>query len=156
MNYTVAQLERRNRSIWTPVQGFGALTQFATFVASLVLVARYITTGEGYALTTVVCVAKVLMLVFMSITGMAWEDEVFGQMFLARQFFWEDIGNAVSLAGNGLYLATLFLGLSHNIQMLAMCVALATYLLNFGQFAVRGVRSARQKRASIGQAAPAK
>ncbi len=153
MHYTPDQLTRRDRSLWTKVQGFGALTQFITFVASLFLVVRYLTTGEGYEITTIVCVAKVLMLYFMTVTGMAWEDEVFGQMFLAKEFFWEDVGNVVSLAGNTLYLSTLLLGAPKNVQMLAMCVALATYVLNFAQFAARGVRSARQKRSGNRQLA---
>ena len=148
MNYTPDQLARRNRSLWTRVQAFGAMTQFAAFVISLALVIHTLTTGEGYAVTTVFCVAKVLMLYFMTVTGMAWEDEVFGQFFLAKQFFWEDVGNVVSLAGNTLYLATLLLGLPHNVQLLAMCIALATYVLNFAQFAVRGARSAKEKRES--------
>ncbi len=148
MHYTPDQLARRDSSLWTKVQGFGALTQFIIFVASLFLVVRYLTTGEGYAITTVFCVAKVLMLYFMTVTGMAWEDDVFGQFFLAKQFFWEDIGNIISLVGNTLYLSTLLLGAPKNVQMLAMCFALATYVLNFAQFAARGVRSAKQKRAS--------
>ncbi len=51
---------------------------------------RFLATGQGYEITTVFCVAKVLMLYFMTVTGMAWEDEVFGRMFMAKEFFWED------------------------------------------------------------------
>lgn len=148
MSYTPEQLERRNRSLWTPVQAVAAAIQFAVFLISLILVVRYFITGRGYEVTTVFGVAKVLLLYFMTVTGMAWEDEVFGQMFLAKAFFWEDVGNLISLAGNTLYLATLLLGLPKDLQMLALCVALATYVINFAQFARRGVQSARQKRAS--------
>jgi len=35
-----------------------------------------------------------------------------------------------------------------------MCVALATYVLNFFQFALRGARAARQKRAQALSPAP--
>ncbi len=147
MNYTPEQLERRNRSFWTPVQAVGALVQFLTFLASLILVIRFLTTGQGYEVTTVANVAKVLMLYFMTVTGMAWEDEVFGRMFMAKEFFWEDAGNLLSLAGNTAYLVALFAGVDHRTQMLVMCVALATYVVNFVQFARRGMRSARQKRA---------
>ncbi len=146
MDYTPDQLERRNRSLWTTVQGVGALAQFVTFVVSLVLVIRFVTTGQDYALTTVACVTKVLMLYFMTITGMAWEDEVFGRFFLAPQMFWEDIGNVISLAGNTSYLVALILGADPGTQMAAMGVALATYVLNFFQFALRGARAARQRR----------
>lgn len=147
MDYTPEQLARRNRSFWTPVQGIGALAQFLTFLASLILVVRFLSTGEGYEIATVANVAKVLMLYFMTVTGMAWEDEVFGQMFMAKEFFWEDAGNLLSLAGNTAYLVALFAGADPRTQMLVMCVALATYVVNFVQFAARGVRSARQKRA---------
>ncbi len=147
MSYTPEQLERRNRSFWTPVQAVGALVQFLTFVASLILVIRFLTTGRGYEIATVVNVAKVLMLYFMTVTGMAWEDEVFGRMFMAKAFFWEDAGNLLSLAGNTAYLVALFAGVDHRTQMWVMCIALATYVVNFVQFALRGVRSARQKRA---------
>lgn len=146
MEYTPEQLKRRNESLWTPVQGVGALVQFLTFLASLIMVIRFVSTGQDYALTTVVCVAKVLMLYFMTVTGMAWEEEVFGQPFLARQMFWEDIGNLVSLTGNTAYLLALMLGVDHMTQMAVMGVALATYVLNFVQFAVRGARAARQRR----------
>lgn len=147
MNYTPEQLARRNRSFWTPVQAIGALVQFLTFLASLFLVIRFLITGQGYEIATVANVAKVLMLYFMTVTGMAWEDEVFGRMFMAKEFFWEDAGNLLSLAGNTAYLLALFAGADHRTQMLVMCVALATYVINFAQFASRGVRSARQKRA---------
>ena len=145
MNYTAEQLARRNQSFWTPVQAAGALVQFLTFLASLILVVRFLNTGQGYEITTVANVAKVLMLYFMTVTGMAWEDEVFGQFFMAKAFFWEDLGNLISLAGNTAYLVTLFAGADPRTQMLVMCVALATYVVNFFQFALRGARAARQK-----------
>jgi len=147
MGYTPEQLARRNQSFWTPVQAIGASVQFLTFLASLVLVIRFLSTGEGYQVTTVANVAKVLMLYFMTVTGMAWEDEVFGRLFMAREFFWEDVGNLLSLAGNTAYLAALFAGAEPHVQMWVMCVALATYVVNFVQFARRGARAARQKRA---------
>jgi 3-vinyl bacteriochlorophyllide hydratase len=87
------------------------------------------------------------MLYFMTVTGMAWEDEVFGRMFMAKEFFWEDAGNLLSLTGNTAYLVALFAGAEPRTQMLVMCFALATYVVNFAQFALRGMRSARQKRA---------
>jgi 3-vinyl bacteriochlorophyllide hydratase len=155
MNYTEQQLQARNRSIWTKVQGYGALIQFLTFITSLVLVIRFLATGQGYEITTVFCVAKVLMLYFMTVTGMAWEEEVFGQMFMAREFFWEDAGNLVSLAGNTAYLVVLLNGADKQTQMLVMLIALATYVLNFVQFGLRGVRTARQRRAERMAMSPA-
>lgn len=149
MNYTADQLRRRNQSLWTPVQAIAAAIQFVTFVVSLVLVIRFFATGQGYNVATVFGVAKVLLLYFMTVTGMAWEDEVFGQMFLAKEFLWEDMGNLLSLLGNTVYLATLLLGLPKEIQMGALSVALTTYIINFAQFARRGVKSARRKRAAM-------
>jgi 3-vinyl bacteriochlorophyllide hydratase len=156
MNYTEQQLQARNRSLWTKVQAYGALIQFVTFIASLVLVVRFLTTGQGYEITTVVSVAKVLMLYFMTVTGMAWEDEVFGQMFMAKAFFWEDAGNLVSLAGNTAYLVALLGGADKHTQMLVMLVALATYVLNFVQFGARGVQAAKQRRQARMAMTPAK
>ena len=155
MNYTEQQLQARNRSIWTRVQGYGALIQFITFIISLVLVIRYLTTGQGYEITTVFCVAKVLMLYFMTVTGMAWEEEVFGQMFMAKEFFWEDAGNLVSLAGNTAYLIVLLNGADKHQQMTVMLIALATYVLNFIQFGLRGVKAAKQRRQERLQMSPA-
>lgn len=148
MNYTEQQLQARNRSLWTKVQAYGALIQFITFIISLLLVIRFLATGQGYEITTVFCVAKVLMLYFMTVTGMAWEDEVFGRMFMAKEFFWEDAGNLVSLAGNTAYLLTLLSGADKQQQMMVMMIALATYVLNFVQFGLRGVKAARQRRQS--------
>jgi 3-vinyl bacteriochlorophyllide hydratase len=148
MQYTSDQLRRRNQSLWTPVQAVAAAIQFVIFIISVGLVIRFFATGQGYEIATVFGVTKVLLLYFMTVTGMAWEDEVFGQLFLAKEFFWEDIGNLLSLSGNTVYLATLLLGLPKEIQMIALCVALATYVINFAQFARRGMKSARQKRAS--------
>jgi 3-vinyl bacteriochlorophyllide hydratase len=157
MQYTSDQLRRRDQSLWTPVQAIAAAIQFIIFVTSLVLVIRFFSTGQGYELATVFGVAKVLLLYFMTVTGIAWEDEVFGQMFLAKAFFWEDMGNLLSLAGNTLYLFTLLAGLPKETQMLAMAIALATYVVNFAQFARRGVNSARQKRlASVASGAAGK
>ncbi len=156
MNYTEQQLQARNRSLWTKVQAYGALIQFITFIASLVLVIRFLTTGQGYEIATVFSVAKVLMLYFMTVTGMAWEDEVFGQMFMAKEFFWEDAGNLVSLAGNTAYLVALLGGADERTQMLVMLVALATYVLNFIQFGARGVKAAKQRRQARMAMTPAK
>lgn len=156
MNYTEEQLQARNRSLWTKVQAWGALIQFITFIISLVLVIRFLTTGQGYQVATVFSVAKVLMLYFMTVTGMAWEDEVFGHLFMAKEFFWEDAGNLVSLAGNTAYLITLLAGADEHTQMMVMLVALATYVLNFVQFGARGLKTARQRRAERMSMSPAK
>ncbi len=156
MDYTPEQLERRNKSVWTRVQGVGAGVHFMLFLASLFMVIRFVTTGQDYELTTAICVAKVLMLYFMTVTGMFWEKEVYGQYFLAKGMFWEDVGNIISLAGNTSYLVTLLVGAEKSVQMMAMGVALLTFLINFTQFAVRGVRAARQRRAAQAQLSSAR
>ncbi|MEL7236203.1 MAG: 2-vinyl bacteriochlorophyllide hydratase, partial [Chloroflexota bacterium] len=50
--YTPEQRIRRDGTVWTTVQGVLAPLQFLAFGISLVLVVRYLATGEGYALAT--------------------------------------------------------------------------------------------------------
>ena len=45
--YTAEERRRRDASPWTVVQGVLAPLQFAVFLVSLVLVLRYLATGEG-------------------------------------------------------------------------------------------------------------
>ena len=50
--YTPEQRARRDATIWTFVQGVLAPVQFIIFLVSVVLVVRYLMTGEGYAAAT--------------------------------------------------------------------------------------------------------
>ena len=57
--YTAAQLAKRNESIWTRVQVILAPLQFLAFIVSLILVIRYLTTGNGYTIANISVLIKI-------------------------------------------------------------------------------------------------
>ncbi len=130
------------------MQAIGAPIQLLVFLVNVVLVVRFLATGADYELAHAVSVVKVLMLYFMTITGMFWEREVFGAWFMAKQFFWEDFVNLIALIAHTAFLLSGWLGAEPTTQMWIMCVAFLTYLANFTQFVLRGVRAGMQKRAA--------
>ena len=145
INYTPEQLERRNNSIWTPVQGILAPLQFFTFIISLALIVNYLTTGNGYEIATISVLIKILLLWLITITGMIWEKEIFGQWFLAPEFFWEDTLNAVALFMHNLYFVATLLDWSDQAIMTLMLVAYVSYMVNFAQFFYRGMKARNQR-----------
>lgn len=147
--YTTDQLVRRNESIWTRVQVVLAPLQFLAFLVSLGLVIRYLVTGEGYAIANASVLIKIALLWLITITGMIWEKEVFGHWFMAPQFFWEDVGNAVAMLVHNLYFLALWLGWSDRAVMTLMLVAYITYLFNCAQFVMKGLRSRQQRQALV-------
>ncbi|MDZ4719805.1 MAG: 2-vinyl bacteriochlorophyllide hydratase [Roseiflexaceae bacterium] len=144
--YTPEQMVRRNSSIWTKVQAILAPIQFLAFLASFGLVIRYLTTGEGYAIANASVLIKITLLWAITITGMIWEKEIFGHYFLAKEFFWEDIGNAVAIVSHNLYFLAVALHWSREAVMTVMLVAYCTYLINCAQFIVKGIRAGRERR----------
>jgi 3-vinyl bacteriochlorophyllide hydratase len=144
--YTPEERRRRDTSVWTPVQVALAPIQFLAFLASLALVIRYLATGEGFAIATASVLVKITLLWAITITGMLWEHDVFGHYFLARQFFWEDVGNAVAMLTHNFYFVVVLLGWSHTATMTVMLLAYCTYLLNCTQFVIKGIQSARERR----------
>ena len=106
--YTPAQRQRRDASAWTLVQGVLAPVQFLVFLVSLVLVLRFLATGEGEWAATVSVVAKTLTLYLIMVTGCIWEKVVFGQYLFAPAFFWEDVFSMLVLALHTAYLVALF------------------------------------------------
>lgn len=144
--YTPEQLAKRNASIWTKVQMILAPIQFITFLISFGLVIRYLTTGEGYTLANLSVLVKITLLWAITITGMIWEKEIFGHYFLAREFFWEDMGNLLAIITHNLYFLARALDWSHQAVMTLMLAAYCTYLLNCAQFVARGIQAGRQRR----------
>ena len=143
--YTKEQRERRDSTRWTLVQGILAPVQFFVFLISLILVVRYLTTGEGYTVATISIILKTLVLYAIMITGAIWEKVVFDQYLLAPSFFWEDVVSFFVIALHTIYLVFLYNGLLSN-QML-MYLALSTYLFyiaNAIQFLLK-LRMARQQ-----------
>lgn len=150
--YTTEQLQRRESSQWTRVQVILAPVQFLVFMVSFALVVRYLATGEGYGAATASIWVKIGLLWALTITGMLWEHDVYGHYFMAREFFWEDMGNLVAIVTHNLYFVAQWLGADSRTLMWVMVVAYVSYLLNAAQFVHRGVQSARFRRAQAATA----
>lgn len=133
--YTVEERKRRDESPWTLVQGLLAPVQFLIFAVSLVLVIRFLRTGEGESLAEISILAKVAILYVIMITGSIWEKIVFGKWLFAKPFFWEDV---FSMAVIALHTAYVLMVLndrgSPQDQMQVALAAYATYVINAGQF----------------------
>jgi 3-vinyl bacteriochlorophyllide hydratase len=145
--YTPEQLRRREASRWTRVQIVLAPIQFLVFLVSFALVARYLATGEGYLAATISVWLKIVLIWVLTITGMFWEHDMFGHYFMAREFFWEDMGNLIALVTHNLYFVAQWLGADQRTVMWVMVFAYLTYLINAAQFVHRGIQSARFRRA---------
>lgn len=151
-SYTPEQMRRRQQSKWTIVQAILAPLQLLAFIVSVTLIIRYLSTGLDYEITTISILIKIALMWLITITGMFWEKEVFGQWFLAPQFFWEDLVNAVSLFLHNMYFVALLLGASERELVLVMLVAYTSYMVNFAQFLIRGLRARKQRQTAAGSA----
>ena len=141
--YTPAERARRDSSIWTIVQGVLAPVQFLIFAVSLVLVLRYLATGEGAFAADMSILAKTIALYAIMVTGSIWEKQVFGKWLFAPAFFWEDAFSMVVIALHTAYLAMLFGGIgSVEARMLVALAGYAAYVINAGQFLLK-LRAAR-------------
>ena len=137
------------------MQGVLAPIQFLIFIASLVLVLRYLATGEGQDAATISVVVKTLALYAIMITGCLWEKAVFDRYLFAPAFYWEDVFSMLVLALHTAYLVALVTGrLGARGQMLLALVAYATYVINATQFILK-LRAARLDQARLGGNAPA-
>lgn len=141
--YTTEERARRDKTLWTVVQGVLAPVQFIAFLVSLVLVLRYLGTGQGLEVATLSVVIKTLLLYTIMVTGSIWEKVVFGCWLFARPFFWEDVFSMLVLGLHTAYLVAVFThALNPEQQMLLALAAYATYLVNATQFLVK-LRAAR-------------
>ena len=133
--YTPDQRHRRDATVWTLVQGVLAPVQFLVFLVSLVLVLRFLATGEGELAATVSVVVKTLTLYAIMVTGCIWEKVVFGRYLFAPAFYWEDVFSMLVLALHTAYLLALATGAldARGLMWLALA-AYATYVINAGQF----------------------
>jgi 3-vinyl bacteriochlorophyllide hydratase len=146
--YTAEQRARRDASPWTLVQGILAPAQFLAFAVSLVLVLRFLWTGDGYTAATISILVKTGFLYLIMVTGAIWEKVVFGQYLFAPAFFWEDVFSFAVIALHSLYLWALWTGsMSPHQLMFVTLAAYATYVINAGQF-LRKLRLARLDQAS--------
>ncbi len=153
--YSPDERRRRDATRWTLVQGVLAPVQFAVFLVSLVLVLRYLATGEGYVAATASILVKTLALYAIMVTGAIWEKVVFGQYLFAPAFFWEDAVSFVVIGLHTLYLVVL-LGnfLDPQAQMAIALAAYALYAINATQFLLK-LRAARLDAAATPEGAPA-
>lgn len=151
--YTPEQRIRRDQSVWTLIQGILAPVQFLIFLISLVLVVRYLQTGEGAFAATVSIVVKTLALYTIMITGSIWEKVVYDKWLFADVFFWEDVFSFLVLALHTAYLVMLIGGLgSERDRMILALAAYATYVVNATQFILK-LRAARLQSQAEAQAA---
>jgi 3-vinyl bacteriochlorophyllide hydratase len=141
--YTPEQRRRRDETRWTLVQGLLAPLQFLVFAISLVLVLRYLVTGEGFGVATASIVLKTVLLYTIMVTGCIWEKVVFDVWVFAPAFFWEDVFSMLVLALHTAYLVALWQGaLGARGQMWLALAAYAAYVVNATQFVLK-LRAAR-------------
>jgi 3-vinyl bacteriochlorophyllide hydratase len=133
--YTEDERARRDATPWTLVQGILAPLQFLAFGVSVVLVLRFLMTGEGYLAATISILIKTAFLYVIMVTGAIWEKVVFGQYLFAPAFFWEDVFSFAVIALHTFYLYGLWTGaLDPTAQMMVALAAYVTYVINAGQF----------------------
>ena len=158
--YTPAQRIKRDQSVWTLVQGVLAPIQFLVFLVSVVLVLRYLATGEGQTIAIASIVIKTITLYAIMITGCIWEKVVFDCYLFAPAFYWEDVFSMLVLALHTAYLVALATdALTTQHLMVLALVAYATYVVNAGQFIwklrIARLDHARQQSVMAGESATA-
>lgn len=141
--YTPQERARRDASVWTLIQGVLAPVQFLVFLVSLVLVLRFLATGQGEQAAGVSVLVKTLTLYTIMVTGCIWEKVVFDRWLFAPAFYWEDMFSMLVLALHTAYVAAWFTGwLSTTQQMVLALAAYAAYVINAAQFLLK-LRAAR-------------
>ncbi|MFO1328716.1 MAG: 2-vinyl bacteriochlorophyllide hydratase [Rubrivivax sp.] len=141
--YSAAERARRDATRWTLVQAVLAPLQFVVFGVSLVLVLRYLVSGQGLEAARWSFVLKTLLLYTIMVTGSIWEKAVFGRWLFAPAFFWEDVVSMLVLALHSACLAAMFGGwLDARGQMALALAAYASYVVNAAQFVLK-LRAAR-------------
>lgn len=141
--YTPQERARRDATVWTLVQGILAPIQFIVFLASLVLVIRYLATGAGAEIAMWSVILKTVILYVIMVTGSIWEKVVFGHYLFAVPFFWEDVVSMFVLALHTAYLVAVGFDLGTATgQMWLALAAYAAYVVNAAQF-VWKLRQAR-------------
>jgi 3-vinyl bacteriochlorophyllide hydratase len=136
--YTPEQLQKRNASVWTKVQGILAPIQFLIFLAGLTVTWLYTKgTITDFGWITTFVTLKTFMLVLIFVTGGFFELEVFGKFAFAHEFFWEDFGSAIAMIVHISYFILFWMGLEQHILILTAYLAYLSYLINAAQFVIR-------------------
>lgn len=153
--YTAEERQRRDASGWTLVQGLLAPVQFLAFLVSLVLVLRFLASGDGHDAAAWSVVVKTGLLYTIMVTGCIWEKVVFGRYLFAPAFFWEDVFSMAVLALHTAYLVALFTdALAARALMHLALAAYAAYAINATQFILK-LRAARLEQARTASASAA-
>ncbi len=141
--YTPEERVRRDKSIWTFVQGLLAPIQFFIFLGSLGFVLRFLLTGQGLDIANSSVVVKTLALYAIMLTGCIWEKVVFGRYLFAPAFYWEDVFSMLVLALHTCYLWATYTGALVGAELMYLALAAyTTYVVNAGQFLLK-LRAAR-------------
>jgi 3-vinyl bacteriochlorophyllide hydratase len=144
--YTPEERKRRDETKWTVVQGILAPVQFLVMAVSVVLVLRFLRTGEGLVAANVSILVKTAVLYTIMITGAIWEKVVFGQYLFHESFFWEDVVSFFVIGQHTAYLVGLYLHWDAHFLMWMALVAYAAYTVNAVQFILK-LRAARLQEA---------
>jgi len=134
MLYTPEQRARRDATRWTVVQGILAPLQFLAFGTSLLLILRFLATGEGAGAAAVSVLVKTSLLYAIMVTGACWEKAVFGRWLFASAFFWEDVVSMGVIALHTLYVALWWSHAPLATQFTVALLAYLSYVVNAGQF----------------------
>jgi 3-vinyl bacteriochlorophyllide hydratase len=153
--YTPEQRKRRDQTKWTLVQGVLAPLQLLAMLISVVLVLRYLKTGEGLLAANVSVVVKTMFLYVIMITGAIWEKVVFDQYLFHEAFFWEDVVSFGVIAVHTAYLWGLFAGWDPRLNLTIALVAYVIYTVNAIQFLLK-LRAARLLEAEMAAAEQAR
>jgi 3-vinyl bacteriochlorophyllide hydratase len=142
--YTDEQRRRRDRTVWTRVQGVLAPLQFVVCAVSAGLMLRYLAAGEGLALAEASFILKCALLALIMVTGSIWEKVVFGRWLFAPVFFWEDVVSMAVIALHALSLWAMLAGaLDPRARLWLALLAYAVYVINAVQFLLK-LRAARR------------
>ncbi|WP_287373233.1 2-vinyl bacteriochlorophyllide hydratase [Prosthecochloris sp.] len=137
--YTPEQLEKRNLSVWTKVQGILAPIQFVAFIAGLAVTILYkLDMGiDNFTWVTAFIILKTVIFLLIFITGAFFEKDVFDQYVFAPEFFWEDVGSTIAIVIHLGYFILFYMGLDENVLIWTALLAYLSYLINAAQFLFR-------------------
>jgi len=152
--YTPEQRKRRDETRWTLVQGILAPLQLFAMLISVVLVLRYLKTGEGLLAANISVVVKTMFLYIIMVTGAIWEKVVFDQYLFHEAFFWEDVVSFGVIAVHTAYLWGLFAGWDPRVNLTIALVAYVIYTVNAIQFLLK-LKAARRMEAEMAAEAAA-
>lgn len=140
--YTPEQKLRRDNTKWTLVQGILAPLQLLAMGVSVVLVVRYLQSGEGLLAANISVVVKTMFLYVIMVTGAIWEKVVFGQYLFHEKFFWEDVVSMGVIALHTAYLWGLYAQWEPRLNLTIALAGYAAYTINAIQFLAK-LRAAR-------------